>query len=257
MNLIITAGFEKSENALAISEMLYRQGHNIIGIIVVSSMNWKRFRFFIRQRGFNAALKLSKKIFSDSNEKKGPLFVFLDKNNINQISLKKWCKKNGSTYIKVNNLNDTKSLNFVKKIHPDYIIYGGGGILKEKFINLAENKIINAHSGPLPFIRGMNACEWSILLGYEPCVTVHFIDTGIDTGDILLKRRINIEKKDTIKTLREKCTVSGVESILEVIEKIDEITPEKTTDAANYRQCFIMADVVKEILQYKLKKGNF
>ena len=40
----------------------------------------------------------------------------------------------------------------------------------------------------LPFFRGMNVIEWSLLYNVKPTVTVHMISEGIDTGDILFQR---------------------------------------------------------------------
>lgn len=254
MDLIITAGFERSQNALAIAEKLRRKGHNILGIIVISSVNFKRFQSFIRQRGLSSVLKLSEKLFKNYNKAKSPLSIYLKDNKIESISIKSWCKTNNVSFVKVKNINDKKALDFLKEKSPDYVIYGGGGIIRKSFIKVAKDKIINAHSGPLPYIRGMNACEWSILMGYKPCITVHFINRGIDTGDILYKKEIKIEKDDNINALREKCTVTGIESIVEVVENIDSIKPEKVKDADKYRQCFIMSEAIKEILEKKLKK---
>src|SRR5436309_2693224 len=51
--------------------------------------------------------------------------------------------------------------------------------------------ILNAHIGVLPAYRGMNVAEWAALEGGSVGCSVHFIDTGIDTGPILATRGVD------------------------------------------------------------------
>ena len=73
-------------------------------------------------------------------------------------------QKNKIKYILVREINSQKATDFLEKDNKkSTVIYSGGGILKNKFLKLASS-VINAHAGPLPEIRGMNAAEWSALL---------------------------------------------------------------------------------------------
>ncbi len=71
-------------------------------------------------------------------------------------------------------------------------------------INSSRVGILNAHMGFLPTFRAMNVLEWSLHFNYKIGITIHFIDQGIDTGDILIFKEILIEKRDTIEKLRGK-----------------------------------------------------
>ena len=111
----------------------------------------------------------------------------------------------------------------LKEMNTDLVVYAGGGILRKKFIRTPNIGILNAHSGHLPFFRGMNVIEWSLLYNKKPTVTVHMISEGIDTGDILFHKSIPIKKDNTILDIRGEAVVAEVESLIHVISNFDEI----------------------------------
>jgi methionyl-tRNA formyltransferase len=75
-------------------------------------------------------------------------------------------------------------------------------IFKDEIINLTPNKIINCHAGKLPFYRGRNILNW-VLINDESefGITVHYVDKGIDTGDIILQNTYPISDKDNYNSL--------------------------------------------------------
>jgi methionyl-tRNA formyltransferase len=77
-------------------------------------------------------------------------------------------------------------------------------IFKPAITHLPEYGTINCHAGKLPFYRGRNILNWVLINGdNEFGITVHFIDEGIDTGDILLQRTFPITLDDNYSTLLE------------------------------------------------------
>src|SRR3989338_5004694 len=77
------------------------------------------------------------------------------------------------------------SLDYVKEICPDFIIsYGYSYIIKKDIINQYKDKIINMHISFLPYNRGADPNFWSFIEDTPKGVTIHYIDEGIDTGDI-------------------------------------------------------------------------
>ena len=74
----------------------------------------------------------------------------------------------------------------------------------------------------MPEIRGMNAVEWSILLGYEPSITIHLIDRGIDTGNILSRKNIFIEKTFSINDIRDISVITGVKEIIRLLNGLED-----------------------------------
>lgn len=78
-------------------------------------------------------------------------------------------------------------------------------ILDQKVLATAREGFINFHAGMLPFYRGRNVVNWALINGEDEIgLTSHFIDLGIDTGDIILQRSIIIDWTDTYATLLDK-----------------------------------------------------
>jgi methionyl-tRNA formyltransferase len=77
-------------------------------------------------------------------------------------------------------------------------------ILKGEFIRLFPSGVINLHPSYLPFNRGQYPNVWSIVEGTPSGATVHYIDEGVDTGDIILQRRVPVDPIDTGETLYRK-----------------------------------------------------
>ncbi len=75
-------------------------------------------------------------------------------------------------------------------------------IISPEFVKKYKNKIINIHPALLPAFPGLDAQKQAIKYGakYSGC-TVHFVDSGVDTGAIILQSIVKIRKGETEKTL--------------------------------------------------------
>lgn len=75
-------------------------------------------------------------------------------------------------------------------------------IFKRKILDLPPCKTINCHAGKLPFYRGRNILNWVLINDEKEFgITVHYVDEGIDTGDIILQRTFPITDTDDYNTL--------------------------------------------------------
>lgn len=75
-------------------------------------------------------------------------------------------------------------------------------ILRQPLIELAPKGFINAHAGKLPFYRGRNPINWALINDEKEIgMTVHYIDQGIDTGDIILQETLPVSWEDTYGSL--------------------------------------------------------
>ena len=75
-------------------------------------------------------------------------------------------------------------------------------IFKKEIYSIPSNGTINCHAGKLPFYRGRNILNWALINDEKEFgITVHFIDEGIDTGDVILQKTFNINDSDNYKTL--------------------------------------------------------
>jgi methionyl-tRNA formyltransferase len=96
--------------------------------------------------------------------------------------------------------NGPACLAALRDLRPDVLLLRGTDIARAPLIAAAP-AVFNVHYGPLPEVRGMNAIQWSLLLGIPPAVTLHLVDTGVDTGRILLRRTIPIGGCRTLEQL--------------------------------------------------------
>lgn len=125
------------------------------------------------------------------------MILFLTNNPISK-SLIEWLYKN--TNDKINILNEKLTLPYLLDHNPDIIIsYNYRYIIKKDVINASRKKIINLHISLLPWNRGAHPNVWSFLEDTPKGVTIHLIDAGIDTGDILLQKEIKFD--ENIETL--------------------------------------------------------
>ncbi len=150
-------------------------------------------------------------------------FVVL-RNDVPDEELRKIAKINNIPCFQVKNVNSKEFISCIEDFHVDInVSMSFDQILKTEIINLAPKKFINCHAGALPFYRGRNILNWALINGEERFgVTVHYVDEGIDTGDIILQRFEPIEKTDRYGDLLVKAQVLCSEVLYDALILIDE-----------------------------------
>tara|TARA_Y100000310_G_scaffold25885_1_gene24755 strand:- start:29310 stop:29915 length:606 start_codon:yes stop_codon:yes gene_type:complete len=98
------------------------------------------------------------------------------------------------------------NLEFLSEFEAEKIIsYGYRHILGGDIVSAYDKKIVNLHISYLPFNRGANPNLWSIVEDTQPGVSIHYIDKGIDTGDILCQDKVKLDyQHDTLGTSYQK-----------------------------------------------------
>lgn len=92
---------------------------------------------------------------------------------------------------------------FVKNY--DFIIsYGYRHIIKKNIIDLFPRRIINLHISYLPWNKGADPNLWSFIDDTPKGVTIHHIDQGVDTGDIIVQKLVHLDNNYTLKTSYDK-----------------------------------------------------
>jgi len=78
-------------------------------------------------------------------------------------------------------------------------------IISPEFVKKYKNRIINIHPSLLPAFPGLNSQKQALEYGtkYSGC-SVHFVDTGIDTGPVIIQAVVKVNEKDTEKSLSAK-----------------------------------------------------
>ena len=110
----------------------------------------------------------------------------------------------------------------IQSLNPDVIVVVAfGQILPESILNMPKYGCINIHGSLLPKYRGAAPIQWSILNEEKITgVTIMYMDAGIDTGDMLLKKEMPIESIDTYESLHDKMKSVGAQALKEAIPMI-------------------------------------
>jgi len=109
-------------------------------------------------------------------------------------------------------LRQPEVLQAIKALQPDIglsVLFGY--VLQPEFLDLFPAGVINLHPAYLPYNRGAYPNVWSIVERTPAGVTLHYIDAGVDTGDIIAQRQVPIEPVDTGETLYRKLEQACVE----------------------------------------------
>jgi methionyl-tRNA formyltransferase len=84
------------------------------------------------------------------------------------------------------------------------ISYGYRHILRGEILNKFPNRAINLHISYLPWNRGADPNFWSFVENSPKGVTIHYLDEGIDTGDIITQKEVMFSDNETLATTYEK-----------------------------------------------------
>ena len=101
---------------------------------------------------------------------------------------------------------DSLEVHFVRENQIDFVIsYGYRHIIRSSIIDCFPNCIINLHISYLPWNRGADPNLWSFLEDTPKGISIHFVDEGIDTGDIIVQREVNFSGEgETLFTTYQK-----------------------------------------------------
>jgi methionyl-tRNA formyltransferase len=111
--------------------------------------------------------------------------------------------------IAVPSLAGPEAVAALEDLRPDLLVLGGAPILPDAVLGTATHGTLNAHPGLLPRYRGVDVVPHAVLNGDPVGATVHFVDTGIDTGRIVARVEVEPLPGDTIATLQQRVEAAG------------------------------------------------
>jgi len=205
--VIIFSPNRYSTYTICVAELLRRAGVEVSAIIVRRLLNPKR----LASEWVFGGARLLKKIWhklvlrGHLQGKKNYMTLrdFMRDGNIKKKKVEDF-QNEGIPCFYCDDFNEPKVLEILEKKRPEIIFFTGGGLLREGVLQRAGDGVLNCHMGILPEYRGMDVVEWALVEGREDKVglTVHFMDKGVDTGDILVRRLIKPKSGDTLDDLR-------------------------------------------------------
>jgi methionyl-tRNA formyltransferase len=120
-------------------------------------------------------------------------------------------------------LKESATIEFLSRFQPDAIVVVAyGHIIPKTMIDLPRWGCINLHASLLPKYRGAAPIQWALIRGETGTgVTTMRIDEGLDTGDILLKREVDVKNEDTTETLGERLSLVGADLMVETLRRVE------------------------------------
>ncbi len=153
------------------------------------------------------------------------------------------------------NREDCEAL--LKEVRPHLIVLGGTRIIRPNIIATARDGVLNSHPGLLPQVRGSASVAWSIYYDIPVGCTCHFIDPGIDTGDIVSQRTIPVHRGDTYeKLVRATLTLAG-ELMVEALQQYQAGTLTRTPQPAEGNTYRVMPPEMLAQVRAKLAEGTY
>ncbi len=122
---------------------------------------------------------------------------------------------------------DKDFIDKIKQLEPDLVITAAfGQILPQEFLDIPTFGCINVHASLLPKYRGASPIQHALINGEkETGITIFYMDAGMDTGDIIAAREINIKDDENAGELHDRLAILGGELLSEVIKQFEQGRP--------------------------------
>lgn len=149
--------------------------------------------------------------------------------------VKELALKMGVPVFQPTKMRDGTALEMLKSAQPELVIVVAyGKILPKEILDYPKYGCINIHASLLPKLRGAAPIQWSVINGCKVTgVTSMQMDEGLDTGDMLISREIEIGENETAGELHDRLSALGADVLEETLEalKKGELKPVKQNDA--------------------------
>ena len=133
----------------------------------------------------------------------------------------------GVPMVSVGDVNDPNAVSLVLNARPDLVCVNGTNLLRKPMLDavaMLRHGAINLHTGLSPYSRGGNCNLHMLLEGHPEMVglTIHHLDAGIDSGDIIITARPDFEADDTFEIIEAKVFRTGIDLMLVAVRQIAE-----------------------------------
>jgi hypothetical protein len=228
MRIVMLCSSVYSETSCAVAVRLSELGYVPIGALSLSTLNRRTLSRKLGQWGFEGVVQYAgtKLALVKQDEHSG----------LQNPQLEPWLKRESGIFLNLRDVadrydfpisvvpdqNSPGAISRLKAWSPDLIIFTGGNILRKEILGVSRLGILNVHLGLLPQIRGMSSPEWSLLSGVPVGITIHYMNSGIDTGPILQKYEYpDVGCCESLADLRHRLIAFGVDKLGNVISALD------------------------------------
>ena len=265
MRVVILCSSPYSETGCAVTARLAQLGHVPVGALTLPSWDRRTLLRKVGQWGLHDSLhyavaKLSPRKSTIQKQIRNP---YLESALRHGDGVFRSVREVARTYmfpvVACSDQNSPRAVAYLKQWSPDLLIFTGGNILRDQVLKVPRLGVLNAHLALLPEIRGMSSPEWSLLCRVPLGITIHFMDSGVDTGPILLRREFaGANDRDSLADLRNKMIAEGIELIAQAVAGLDRGTISSVTQADREKdsQFFVMHEQLKAVATRRLTEGR-
>jgi methionyl-tRNA formyltransferase len=212
LKVAISSPIDDNLYSLLVSQLcIDEEGVSVCGIISLKVFSIKRIRSEYKRLGHSLFVKIMNRLSTNIYKKNSTAqekYLLISKVGLREKSIKDISNKYKIPYLKVDNPNNHDAVKFLKNQNPDLILSIGSNIIRKQFLEIPTIGVLNVHMGILPEYRGIGVTEWPIIenrvhdvgLG----ITLHFMDSGVDTGPIVDTKKINIHNCNSLDELESK-----------------------------------------------------
>jgi len=148
-------------------------------------------------------------------------------------AVKEYALAHNLTLLQPEKLKDEQFLEDLKALKADLQIVVAFRMLPEVVWNMPPMGTFNLHGSLLPQYRGAAPINWAIINGEkETGVTTFFLQHEIDTGDLILQKKIAIHRTDNAETIHDQLMVLGAQTVVETVDCILDGTAPKMPQPA-------------------------
>jgi methionyl-tRNA formyltransferase len=158
---------------------------------------------------------------------------------LNKSAVKIYCEDNNILVLQPTNLKDEAFLNELNSFNADVFIVVAFRMLPKVVWSMPIKGTFNLHASLLPDYRGSAPINWTIINGdKETGLSTFFIDDKIDTGDVILQKKLLISENESAGELHDRMIIDGSELVIETLQKIElgKIITTKQTELTTNRQ---------------------
>ncbi len=265
MRVVILCSSPYSETGCAVAARVAQLGYVPVGALTLPSWDRGTLLRKLGQWGLRGSLHyaIAKLVPGKATNRERVLNSYLERSLRYGDGFFRGLREVGRAYafpvVTCGDQNSPGAVAQLKKWSPDLAIFTGGNILRSEVLKVPRLGVLNSHLALLPEIRGMSSPEWSLLCGFPLGITTHFMDGGIDTGPILLRREFaSVDDCDSLTDLRNRMIAEGIELLAEAVVGLDRgaVSAVPQAERETDRQFFVMHEQLKEVATRRLKNGR-
>jgi methionyl-tRNA formyltransferase len=263
MRILLLAPTSNSLYSRATAHLIQREPGLELAVVVIRSIfNWKRLRAELRRDGPRLLQKVRQKfvlgVSAPADDDREGMGAYIEAIGLPRGTLRDDARCWDVPCPVVPDHNHSRVVDLLLRLKPDLVVFTGGGLIRQKVLDLAGGGVLNCHSGILPRYRGMDVVEWPLLeqeIEPEIGLTTHFMDRGVDTGPILLQYRERVRRGDSFESIRRRMEPRMPELMLETLLGLRDgtLTPQPQREAEG-QQYFVMHRRLRDVAGGKLRR---